>query len=62
MLALGGDSDSGDSRQHTSNRRPSATLALVLVTQLQFLATLSLVEYTVADENSLLADFVTGLR
>ena len=44
-----------------SNRRPSASLAFVLMTQLQFLATLSLVDYTVR-EDSWLADFVTGLR
>ncbi|CAB1103298.1 unnamed protein product [Ectocarpus sp. CCAP 1310/34] len=44
-----------------SNRRPSATLTFVLMTQLQFLATLSLVDY-VMDEDSWLADFVTGLR
>lgn len=46
---------------HASKRRPSATLAFVLMTQLQFLATLSLVDY-VMDEESWLADFVTGLR
>lgn len=38
------------------------TLCFLLVAQLQFLATLSLVKYTVAVEGSLLADFVSGLR
>lgn len=45
-----------------SRSRPTATLAFLLATQLQFLAVLSLVRHSVADENSLLADFVVGLR
>lgn len=42
-------------------RRPSATIAVELVTQLQFLATLSLVD-SVVDTGSWLSDFVVGLR
>lgn len=47
--------------RNASNRRPSATLAFVLMTQIQFLATLSLVDYAVT-EDSWLADFIVGLR
>lgn len=56
-----GETSDGDNLSRASNRRPSATLAFVLMTQLQFLATLSLVDYAVS-EDSWLADFVTGLR
>lgn len=57
------DAERGDGEvsRNASNRRPSATLAFVLMTQLQFLATLSLVDYAVT-EDSWLADFVVGLR
>lgn len=44
-----------------SIRKPSATLAFVVMSQIQFLATLSLVDYTV-EENSWLSDFSSGLR
>lgn len=44
-----------------SIRQPSATLAFVVMSQVQFLATLSLVDYTVSNDN-LLAGFATGLR
>lgn len=60
-MALASETGDGEARRHVSNRRPSATLAFVLMTQLQFLATLSLVDYTVAEDNWL-ADFVVGLR
>lgn len=56
----GETSDEGNPRR-ASNRRPSATLAFVLMTQLQFLATLSLVDYTVR-QDSWFGDFITGLR
>ncbi|CAM9210891.1 unnamed protein product [Scytosiphon promiscuus] len=50
-------------QQHDErNRRPAVTLCFVVVTQLQFLATLSLVEHAVEVEGSLLGDFVSGLR
>lgn len=52
---------SGSLLSMVSWRRPSATVAFILTTQLQFLATLSLVEATVT-EDSWLSDFVTGLR
>ena len=61
VAPIGGTSSGENPRRSKSNRRPSATLAFVLMTQLQFLATLSLVDYTVR-EDSWLADFVTGLR
>lgn len=51
----------GESRGDASGRRPSATLALLIARQLQFLAMLSLVEYVVV-EDSWLADFVIRLR
>ncbi|CAM9524910.1 unnamed protein product [Pylaiella littoralis] len=51
----------GEPREHESGRRPSATLALLMARQLQFLAMLSLIEYIVV-EDSWLADFVIRLR
>eukprot|EP00752_Nemacystus_decipiens_P002264 g2145.t1 len=60
-LAPVGGTRRGETRRRVTKRRPSATLAFVLMTQLQFLATLSLVDYTVR-EDSWLADFITGLR
>lgn len=54
-------SSGGDTGSRGSQRRPSAALATVLVTQLQFLATLSLVDSAVR-EDSWLADFIVGLR
>lgn len=50
-----------DHSQNASKRRPSATVAFILMTQLQFLATLSLVDATVA-EDAWLSDFLLGLR
>ncbi|CAM9633377.1 unnamed protein product, partial [Sphacelaria rigidula] len=47
--------------RQVSSRNPSATLALLIVQQLQFLAMLSLVEYIVV-EDSWLADFVISIR
>ena len=47
---------------NSTKHRPAATLSFLLVTQLQFLAVLSLVRYTTTEEDSLLADFVIGLR
>lgn len=47
--------------RQVSSRNPSATLALLIVQQLQFLAMLSLVEYVVV-EDSWLADFVISIR
>lgn len=44
-----------------SRRRPSSTIALLLTTQLQFLAMLSLVD-SVATSDAWIADFVKGLR
>lgn len=61
VAPVGGTSNGENPRRAKSSRRPSATLAFVLMTQLQFLATLSLVDYTVTEERWL-ADFVTGLR
>lgn len=53
--------DAGESGEHESGRRPSATFALLIARQLQFLAMLSLIEYVVV-EDSWLADFVIRLR
>lgn len=50
-----------EASRQVSNRNPSATLALLIVQQLQFLAMLSLVEYIVV-EDSWLADFVISIR
>eukprot|EP00903_Cladosiphon_okamuranus_P006435 g6296.t1 len=61
MLVTLGGSSGGDTASRASKRRPSATLAVVLMTQLQFLATLSLVDSAVR-EDSWLGDFVVGLR
>lgn len=44
-----------------SIRQPSATMAFVVMSQVQFLATLSMVYYIVK-EDTVLADFSTGLR
>lgn len=44
-----------------SIRQPSATMAVVLVAQIQFLATLSLVDNTGAEESTL-SDFAENLR
>ena len=46
---------------HVSKRKPTLSLALVITTQLQFLAMLSLVD-SVSEASSSLADFVDGLR
>lgn len=51
----------GEPREHESGRRPSATLALLVARQLQFLAMWSLIDYIVV-EDSWLADFVIRLR
>lgn len=56
-----GGSGGADTTSRTSKRRPSATLAIVLMKQLQFLATLSLVN-SVVREDSWLSDFILGLR
>lgn len=48
------------SASHVSSRRPSATLVVLVITQLQFLATLSLVDSVAG--NPFMADFVIGLR
>lgn len=53
--------ESEDIARGVSKRRPSATLAFVLMTQLQFLATLSLVDSTV-NSDTWLSDFLIGLR
>lgn len=53
--------NAGDMSNSVSDRKPSATIAFLLMAQLQFLATLSLVEYDVT-EKSWLADFSSGLR
>ncbi|CAM9523853.1 unnamed protein product [Ectocarpus sp. 6 AP-2014] len=60
-IAPVGETGEGDTPSRVSHRRPSATLAFVLMTQLQFLAMLSLVDYVVS-QGSWLADFVVGLR
>lgn len=68
-LVAGGGNDRDDEAQgvseHTergvSKRRPSATLAFVLMAQLQFLATLSLVDSTV-ESGDWWSDFLVGLR
>ncbi|CAM9953326.1 unnamed protein product, partial [Ectocarpus sp. 4 AP-2014] len=60
-IAPVGETGEGDSPPRVSHRRPSATLAFVLMAQLQFLAMLSLVDYVVS-QGSWLADFVVGLR
>lgn len=44
-----------------TKRRPSAAVAVILMTQLQFLAMLSLVDSTV-DSDSWTSDFLIGLR
>lgn len=58
---IGAATHNNRDQSHVSTRRPSSTLTFVVMTQLQFLATLSLVDSTVV-ESSFLADFVTGLR
>ncbi|CAN0521521.1 unnamed protein product, partial [Ectocarpus sp. 8 AP-2014] len=47
-IAPVGETGEGDNPPRVSHRRPSATLAFVLMTQLQFLAMLSLVDYVVS--------------
>ena len=59
--AFGPEGRTGDTRSHVSNRRPSATLAIVLLAQLQFMATLSFVDYTDHD-GCFLIDLLQGLR
>ena len=44
-----------------SKRAPAETMAFMALSQLQFLATLSMVDST-ADDDSVLSDFVTNLR
>lgn len=53
--------ENGDPPSSVSQRSPSATLAVALMTQLQFLATLSLVDFAVR-EDTWLSDFLVGLR
>lgn len=50
-----------DARSAASVRQPSATLAFVLIAQVQFLATLSLVDNTGAGESTL-SGFTDNLR
>lgn len=49
----------GDVTHNMSTRQPSATLSFLLMAQLQFLATLSLVDKTLSEE---LSEFSNGLR
>lgn len=49
----------GDVTHNMSTRQPSATLSFLLMAQLQFLATLSLVGNTLSEE---LSEFSSGLR
>ncbi|CAN0101373.1 unnamed protein product, partial [Scytosiphon promiscuus] len=58
--AIGGGDTTG-TLNSASIRQPSATMAVVLVAQIQFLATLSLVDNTGA-EDSTLSDFTENLR
>lgn len=60
-LALAAAAGSLNEQRHVSSRRPSVTLAFLLMKQLQFLATLSLVDYAVSGD-SMLSGLVLGLR
>lgn len=53
--------DLQDSSPDVSSRSPTASLIMMIITQLQFLATLSLVDYVIV-EAPWLFDFVSGLR
>lgn len=53
--------ESRDCSQNVSERTPSSTVAILLIAQLQFLATLSLVEAT-ATMDTWLSDFIVALR
>lgn len=57
----GPSSAPGGSRDNASDHRPTAAVAFVLMAQLQFLATLSLVDSTVLQEFPMY-DFLRGLR
>lgn len=60
-MTFGPKPRSDEAWSHLSNRRPSATLAIVLMTQIQFLATLSFVGY-IDEGDSFLDDLLQGLR
>lgn len=51
----------GGSSSNVSLRAPAETMVFMVVSQLQFLATLSMVDSTV-DDDSFLSEFVTNLR
>lgn len=60
LVPIGDEINNSGNSLHVCSRRPSSTLVVLVITQLQFIATLSLVD-SVA-RNSFLADFVAGLR
>lgn len=55
------ESGTGESGDSSRGRNPSATISMVLVSQVQFLATLALVDST-GVEGSWLLEFVESLR
>lgn len=61
MTSSQGAAEAATESSPVSVRQPSVTLAMILVTQIQFLAMLSLVEST-GTEDSLLSDFARSLR
>ena len=61
ISAMQGAADAATTPGAASVRPPSVTLAILLITQIQFLATLSLVDSTGAND-SLLSELVRNLR